>query len=117
MQSNADHLAERAGDTDALEVIAKPSLPLIIARVRDGEPFNANDLVGDLARKRGWLVPAYSLPPANEDQRIIRILVKINQTRELADALADDMRDSIIDLRKKAAGEAVRQPVHEGHGY
>jgi phage baseplate assembly protein W len=45
------------------------------------------------------------------------VLVKINQTRELADALADDIRDSIRDLRKGAAGEAVKRPVHSGHGY
>ena len=118
MQSNADHLAKRAQETEALEIVGgKPSLPLIIARVREGEPFTADDLVGELARRRGWLVPAYKMPPANEDQRIIRVLVKINQTRELADALADDMRDSIRDLRKSAAGEAVKRPVHTGHGY
>ena len=35
------------------------------------------------------MVPAYSLPPDNEDQQIIRILVKINQTRELVDALGE----------------------------
>ena len=118
MQSNADHLAKRAQETEALEIVGgKPSLPLIIARVREGEPFTADDLVGELARRRGWLVPAYKMPPANEDQRIMRVLVKINQTRELADALADDIRDSIRDLRKSAAGEAVKRPVHTGHGY
>jgi glutamate decarboxylase len=118
MQANADHLAKRAQETDALEIVGgKPSLPLIIARVREGEPFTADELVGELARRRGWLVPAYKMPPANEDQRIIRVLVKINQTRELADALADDIRDSVRDLRKTAAGEAVKRPVHTGHGY
>ena len=118
MQSNADHLAKRTQETEALEIVGgKPSLPLIIARVREGEPFTADDLVGELARRRGWLVPAYKMPPANEDQRIMRVLVKINQTRELADALADDIRDSIRDLRKSAAGEAVKRPVHRGHGY
>ena len=80
--------------------------------MREGEPFTADDLVGELARRRGWLVPASEMPPANEDQRIMRVLVKMNQTRELADALADDMRDSIRDLRKSAAGEAVKRPVH-----
>jgi hypothetical protein len=30
------------------------------------------------------MVPAYRLPPANEDQQILRMLVKINQSRELA---------------------------------
>jgi glutamate decarboxylase len=118
MQSNADHLAKRAKETNAIELLGKqPSLPLIIGRVREEEPFDADDLVGELARRRGWLVPAYHLPPNNEDRKIIRILVKINQTRELADALADDMRDAIDDLRRRGAGEAVKRAVHSGHGY
>jgi glutamate decarboxylase len=118
MQSNADHLAVRAAEHGALEEIGgKPRLPLVVGRVREEEPFDADDLVGELARRRGWLVPAYPLPPANDDQRIIRILVKLNQTRELADALADDIRDAVADLRKRAPGAAVRHPVHRGHGY
>jgi hypothetical protein len=63
------------------------------------------------------MVPAYHLPPNNEDQQILRILVKINQTRELADALADDVHDSIVDLGKRAGGETTHLPVHRGHGY
>jgi hypothetical protein len=63
------------------------------------------------------MVPAYQLPPANEDQQILRMLVKINQSRELADALADDFHASIADLRNHSAGHTVRQPVHRGHGY
>jgi glutamate decarboxylase len=118
MQLNADHLAKRSEETDAIELMGgKPCLPLIIGRVREEEPFTADDLVGELARRRGWLVPAYKLPPANDEQRVIRILVRINQTRELADALADDIRDSVNDLRKRAKGHKVRQRVHRGHGY
>jgi glutamate decarboxylase len=118
MQANADHLAERTTALGALEVIGgKPQLPLIVGRVREEEPFDADQLVAELQRRRGWLVPAYPLPPANDDQRIIRTLVKINQTRELADALADDVDAAITDLRKKAKGEHVVPPVHRGHGY
>ena len=118
MRKNADHLAERANRNDALEVMkADPALPLLIVKVRPEEPFDADDLVGELKQRRGWLVPAYAMPPANQDQRIIRILVKINQTRELADALADDVHESIKDLRKRAKGEAVKAAVHSGHGY
>jgi glutamate decarboxylase len=63
------------------------------------------------------MVPAYQLPPDNDDQQILRMLVKINQTRELVDALADDYRTAIDNLRKRSAGHEVRQPVHSGHGY
>jgi glutamate decarboxylase len=118
MDENAGSLAARLGAEDALELLGgKPKLPLVIARVRDGEPFSGAALVAELAQRRGWMVPAYQLPPDNEDQQIIRMLVKINQTRELADALADDVHDSIADLRKRAQGERPKLPVHRGHGY
>ncbi len=118
MNANADSLAQRLGAEDALELFGgQPRLPLVIAKVRDDEPFTGTDLVAELAQRRGWMVPAYQLPPGNDEQQIIRILVKINQTRELADALADDVHASIADLRKRAAGHDVRRPVHRGHGY
>jgi glutamate decarboxylase len=118
MDANAAFLSERLGAEDALELVGgKPRLPLVITRVRDGEPFTGTDLVGELAQRRGWLVPAYHLPPANQDQQIMRMLVRIEQSRELAEALATDVHDSIADLRKRGAGERVRPPVHSGHAY
>jgi glutamate decarboxylase len=117
METNARALAARLAQEDALELIeGAPRLPLVIARVREDEPYTGSDLVGELAKRRGWMVPAYQLPPANDDQQILRMLVKINQSRELVDALADDFHASIRDLRKRSAGHAVRQPVNSGHG-
>jgi glutamate decarboxylase len=118
MQANADALAAHMRDQDALEVICgPPQLPLVIARVHDDEPFSASELVGELAKRRGWLVPAYHLPPANDHMEIMRVLVKVNQSRELVEALASDARDAIAALRKRAKGEHVPEPVHRGHAY
>jgi glutamate decarboxylase len=118
MDKNAGALSERLRAEDALELLGgEPRLPLVIAKVRAEEDFTGTDLVAELAQRRGWMVPAYQLPPDNDDQQIIRILVKVNQTRELADALADDVSASIADLRKRAAGHHVRKRVHRGHGY
>jgi glutamate decarboxylase len=118
MDANTSSLAERLAAEDALELFGDtPRLPLVISRVRDEEPFSATDLVAELAQRRGWMVPAYRLPPANDDQEIIRMLVKTSQSRELADALADDVHEAIADLRKRAAGEQTRRRVHRGHAY
>jgi glutamate decarboxylase len=118
MNANAAATAEHFRGEDALELVGgTPRLPLVIARVRDGEDFTERQLVAELRERRGWMVPAYALPPDNDDQQIIRILVKINQTRELVDALADDVHDAIDALRRRATGEKVRRPVHTGHGY
>jgi len=119
MTMNREALAELLAAEDALEVFEddRPTLPLLIAKTRDGEPFDSNDLVGELARRRGWMIPAYQLPPNNENDRIMRMLVKFNQTRELVDALAEDFTASIKYLRKRAAGHNPKPPVHTGHGY
>jgi glutamate decarboxylase len=118
MQANTQSLASQLADEDALELIeGAPRLPLTVARVRDEEPFTGSDLVGELAQRRGWMIPAYQLPPANEDQQIIRMLVKLNQTRELVDALVGDFREAIADLRERAAGRPGTRRFHSGHGY
>ena len=118
MDKNADSLAERLRAEDALELVeGAPRLPLVIARVREEEPFTASDLVAELAQRRGWMVPAYHLPPDNSDLQIIRMLVKVNQTRELSDALADDFGAAIAHLRDRAGGGPGRRPAHSGHGY
>jgi len=118
MNTNCAALAEHLRGMDALELVeGSPRLPLVIAKVRPDEPYTGSDLVGELAKRRGWMVPAYQLPPDNEGQQILRMLVKINQTRELVDALADDYRASIEYLRKRGAGHDVAAPVHTGHGY
>jgi glutamate decarboxylase len=118
MDANAASLSERLRGEDALELIeGSPRLPLVIARVREEEGFTGSDLVAELAQRRGWMVPAYQLPPDNAEQQILRMLVKINQTRELSDALADDFHDAIAHLRERAAGGSPARPVHTGHGY
>ncbi len=118
MDANASTLTNGLKALDGVEVVPSkgPTLPLTIARVQEGEPFDENDLVGELARRRGWLIPAYQLPPDNEETRIIRMLVKINQTRELVDALLADYEASIAQLRKHG-GTDGKTPAHTGVGY
>ena len=119
MWKNRETLAAKLRELDAITVFDddRPTLPLLIASTKAEEPFDSNDLVGDLAKRRGWMIPAYQLPRDNENDRIMRMLVKINQTRELVDALAHDFSDSIDYLRSKAAGNDPKPPVHTGHGY
>jgi len=119
MTKNRHALADRLREMDALTVYDddRPTLPLLIAKTKDDEPFDSTDLVGELARRRGWMVPAYQMPPNNENDRIMRMLVKLNQTRELVDALCDDFEASIAYLRKRGAVDAPAPPAHTGHGY
>jgi glutamate decarboxylase len=119
MNHNRATLSEAIEATGSLELVrgSGPVIPLVICKVKEGEVFTENELVAELARRRGWLVPAYQMPPDNEDQRIIRMLVKINQTRELVEALANDFTDSIEMLKTRGPVSHGPPPSHSATGY
>ena len=65
--------------------------------------FTLYDLADRLSR-RGWQVPAYSLPANREYLSIQRILVRHGVSRDLASLLLDNMRDALDHFK--------RHPVH-----
>ena len=75
-------------------------IPAVSWKLTDGEHgFNLFDLA-DRLRARGWLVPAYTLPPHLEELAIQRILVRHGFSRDMADLLLADMRRSLQTLEK-----------------
>jgi glutamate decarboxylase len=62
------------------------------------DPASSNFTLYDFAarlRARGWLVPAYSMPPNRGDMVIQRILVRHGFTREMAHALLGEMQSAL----------------------
>jgi glutamate decarboxylase len=57
--------------------------------------------LADHLRYRGWLVPAYSLPPNCEDVVIQRILVRHGVSKDLLEQLLVDMDAAIRHLNEK----------------
>jgi glutamate decarboxylase len=119
MQVNAQHLTDRIVATEEFEVVAgEPRLPLVAFTVADGQPFSAFEVAEQLAQLRGWMVPAYSMPPDAEQVQMLRVLVKLNQARDAADLLFEDLMIGVETLKKRAGGQPTKpQRVHQGTGY
>ena len=67
---------------------------------------------------RGWMVPAYTLPPNAEHVTIMRALVKLTLGHTLASTLADDIAQACETLAKKGGvHELDRRRVKTGTGY
>jgi glutamate decarboxylase len=100
MQQNADELARRIKDTGYFEVIGEgqPQLPLVAFQMSKDWGFDEFDVAGALAARRGWMVPAYTLPPDAEDVTVLRALVKETFTYTMVEALANDIEDACKDL-------------------
>jgi glutamate decarboxylase len=92
--TNAEYLAKRIKQDSKLELLSETRLlPIVVVRLSEGLPFTAFDLSNKL-RERGWIVPAYTMPPDIEDMTVLRVVVKENFSRDMADMFARDAEEA-----------------------
>jgi glutamate decarboxylase len=95
------YLAEKIGELGRFKIIydGQGGIPGLCWELKDAtsSSFTLYDFAARL-RDRGWLVPAYSMPPNREDLVIQRILVRHGFTREMADKLLLEMQSVLEDF-------------------
>lgn len=97
---NAVYLLKKIKEIDFFEpVIENIKLPIITVSIKKNAGFNVFKLSAKL-KERGWIVPAYNLPKDAEDVEVLRIVVKENFSRDMADILVSD----IIRFSKELTG-------------
>ena len=80
--------------------------------------FDEFDIASQLAAERGWMVPAYTLPPNADHVKIMRALVKLTLGHTLATTLADDIAEACETLEQKGGlHDLDRKRVKTGVGY
>ena len=114
MRSNAETLAKDIESVGKFQIIGadEETLPLVAFNLAEEQPYDEFDIAFQLAAERGWMVPAYTMPPNAEDVKMMRALVKINLSRSLVDTLAGDIDAAIETLEKKGSvSESERKRV------
>lgn len=120
MQQNARVLADRLEAMGRFEVIDRDEeqLPLVAFRLAGAEGYDEFDIAWQLSAERGWMVPAYTLPPDVQDVTIMRALVKETMSREHVDTLARDIEEACRTLALKGgAHRSERAKVVTGPGH
>ena len=121
MAANARYLGERLQEIGPFELVGagEEQLPLAAFKLADPElPYDEFDIAWQVAAERGWMLPAYTMPPNAEHVKMLRALVKLNLTRPLVTTLAEDIAAACETLAKKGgASKAERQQVKTGVGY
>jgi glutamate decarboxylase len=121
MQANTRTLAERIAAIGPFRLIGAADdeqLPLVAFQLAQEQDYDEFDVASQLAAERGWMVPAYTLPPNADHVTIMRALVKLTLGRSLADALANDLADASATLEQKGGlHELDRRRVKTGTGY
>ena len=95
-RDTARWLAEHVSDVGPFELVSDGSeLPVFAFRLREGvENYSVYD-VSEAVRTRGWIVPAYPMPPDLEDVHVLRVVVRNGFGRDLARSFVDDLARAV----------------------
>jgi glutamate decarboxylase len=109
---NARALAGKLGAIDGLELLTDGSaFPIVALRASDPEASDLTHL-SHLLRERGWIVPAYTLPPNAEHITVLRMVIKENFSRDMVDMLAHDIGAAMKTLAHGAPQLHARRRPH-----
>jgi glutamate decarboxylase len=120
MQTNARFLAERIREIGRFEIVGGDDdrLPLVAFNFADDAPYDEFDIAWQVAAERGWMLPAYTMPPNADKVKMLRALVKLNLTHALVSTLADDLANACETLDKKGGlSEFERNRVKTNTGF
>ncbi len=120
MQQNARALAEKLKAGGQFELIGdgEEQLPLVAFKLAGEKNYDEFDVSWQLSAERGWMLPAYTLPPKAEDVKVLRALVKQTLSRAQVDRLAEDLAEACATLEKKGGAHPTeRKQVKTGTGY
>ena len=94
--ANAKALASKLAEIDGFELINDgSSLPIVALTTAGADAQGAGEAIdlvalSHLLRERGWIIPAYTLPPNADHVTVLRMVVKENFSRDMVDMLAHD---------------------------
>ena len=120
MQENARFLAAKLKETGNFELIGEDQeqLPLVAFKLAGEKSYDEFDVSWQLSAERGWMLPAYTMPPNAEDVKVLRALVKQTLSREQIDRLAADIQQACETLEKKGGAHASeRKKMKVSPGY
>jgi glutamate decarboxylase len=121
MEQNARLLAKLIEETGRFRLIGgedDEQLPLVAFQLAEDRGYDEFDVASQLAAERGWMVPAYTLPPDADHVKIMRALVKQTLGHSLVTTLAADITEACEMLDQKGGlHEVDRRRVKTGVGY
>jgi glutamate decarboxylase len=105
MEENAKALAKRLSDNGNFELIGadKEQLPLVAFKLAGEHDYDEFDVSWQLSAERGWMLPAYTMPPDAQEVKVMRALVKETLGRQQVDRLADDIDQACKVLDEKGS--------------
>lgn len=88
---NTRALKEGLEKTGRFEILSKDiGVPLVAFKLKDSSKHTVFE-IADSLRKFGWIVPAYTMPANAEHIAVLRVVVREDFSRSLAERLLSDI--------------------------
>jgi glutamate decarboxylase len=110
----ARHIAEQIDTLGPFQLLSRAQhLPVFAFTLKSGETHYSVFDVSRALRERGWLVPAYTMPPHLEHLAVLRVVARNGFSRDLGDLLVADLRNAITELARQPG--PISEPVSGFH--
>ncbi|XP_010558669.1 PREDICTED: glutamate decarboxylase 1 [Tarenaya hassleriana] len=84
--------------TGRFEIVSKDDgVPLVAFSLKDSSRHNEFE-VSDMLRRFGWIVPAYTMPPDAQHITVLRVVIREDFSRTLAERLVIDVQKVLHEL-------------------
>ena len=91
-------LKEGLEKTGRFDIVSKDNgVPLVAFTLKDHSHFDEFQ-VSDLLRRFGWIVPAYTMPPDAQHVTVVRVVIREDFSRTLAERLVADVEKVLHEL-------------------
>ncbi|CAL5368196.1 unnamed protein product [Camellia sinensis] len=110
-QENAMVLKEGLEKTGRFDIVSKDNgVPLVAFSLKDNSCHNEFE-VSDLLRRFGWIVPAYTMPPDAQHITVLRVVIREDFSRTLAERLVSDIQKVLLELDSLPARVSAKMAV------
>jgi len=107
LMENAGHLEKALTDSGRFELLNDARyLPVVVVRPTAADSGLDVFELSERLRERGWIVPAYTLPPNAESVAVLRMVVKENFSRDMAAMLGEDIEVALAKMGGKPSPQA-----------
>ncbi|XP_015580431.1 glutamate decarboxylase 1 [Ricinus communis] len=91
-------LKEGLEQTGRFNIVSKDiGVPLVAFSLKDNSQHNEFELT-DLLRRYGWIIPAYTMPPDAQHVTVLRVVIREDFSRTLAERLLNDVQKVLHEL-------------------
>lgn len=97
-RDNANVLRQGLEETGRFEIVSKDiGVPLVAFSLKDTSKYSVFGISENM-RRFGWIIPAYTMPADAENVAVLRVVVREDFNRSLAERLVSDIERVIKEM-------------------